>query len=248
MLAQAVMGKLLTSKGAGSKFERAAEAIKNGSSIIAALHGEFGNDFLNALNIGFNGKGDHHLDFDAGTRDYIKLRTKKGEEALVLLRDELNVNLDRLVLAKKTPDEDFMNYFRGVLNEWRKRYYKLLGRDDEARKVFDAMDVLLEGQARTFRDVLEMLSKTSIGGVGALMVISGVLLATSTGVGVVTAISTFLFGIPWLSVGVLVIPGALLIALSRVKFGSRHAMTTCVKLAYRLLQDRQEAVRLQRAA
>ncbi len=94
------------------------------------------------------------------------------------------------------PEEAIRNYFRGTLSIWKMRYVENMGIDEDTKKLFAAMDELLDGAQRTFKDVLETISKTSLGGVGALMVIGRVFLATSTGVGVVTAISTFLFGIP----------------------------------------------------
>ena len=62
-----------------------------------------------------------------------------------------------------------------------------------------------------------------------------VLIATSTGVGVVAVISTWLFGIPVVQVGALVDGGGLLFALSRVEFAATNAMSTSVATAYKLL-------------
>ena len=239
VLAKGVLDKLVLSKGSTTKLQGAMEATEKGVSIIAALRGEFGDDFLKALS-GTVGTGKAHgWSFEAGSADYVKLNPEGGgQEKLTMLRDELNVNLDRLIVMGEIPEEAIRNYFRGTLSIWKMRYVENMGIDDDTKKLFAAMDELLDGAQRTFKDVLETISKTSIGGVGALMVISGVLLATSTGVGVVTVISTFLFGIPWLSVGALVIPGAILLALSRYKFGNKHAMSTCVRMAYKLLESR----------
>ena len=239
MLAQAIFDKLVLSKGANSKMERVVESMGKGVSVIAALHSEFGEKFLQALSEVIGNKQTHSWTYEAGTTDYIRLDpATTGQDNLTALRDELNINLDRLIGLEKMPDDALMNYFRGTLGTWRKRYSELVGLEKDAKLAFVVMDELLDGKKRTFKDVLEAISKTSLGGVGALMVISGVLLATSTGVGLATSISIFLFGIPWMSVGVLVIPGAILLGLSRCKFSSRHAMTTCIKIAYKLLEER----------
>ena len=78
-----------------------------------------------------------------------------------------------------------------------------------------------------------------MGGVGALMVIAGVLLATGTGVGIATAISIFVFGIPWITVGALVLPGALLVVMAAKKARPVDDVSLSVALAYKLL-DRLE--------
>lgn len=239
MLAKAVIDKLLSSKGGPSKIQRVADATEKGTSVIAALRGEFGDDFLKAITDSFGTLKDHKWSYEAGCSDYIKVDPDStGLAALTALRDELNVNLDRLALMENLPDEVLLNYFRGTLGTWKRRYLDIFGPHKEASDMFATMDDLLDGNTRTFRDVLEKISKTSIGGVGALMVISGVLLASGVGVGLATSISIFLFGIPWLSVGALVIPGAIMIGLTRYKFTNKHAMSACVKMAYKLLEER----------
>jgi len=243
VVAKGVLDKLLASKGADSKFQRALEATEKGMSVIAALRGEFGDDFLKAVTNSVSDKGAHGFSYEAGGNDYIKVSIEAGDQSdLAMLRDELNVNLDRLTILGDIPEDAHRNYFRGILSIWKRRYVESIGIDEDANTTFAVMDELLDGSKRTFKDVLESLSKTGLGTAGALMVIGGVLLATSTGVGLVTAISTFLFGIPWLAVGALVIPGAILVALSRYKFVNKHAVTTCVTLAYKLLERRLETL------
>ena len=72
-----------------------------------------------------------------------------------------------------------------------------------------------------------------------MMVIAGVLVATGTGVGIATAISTFVFGIPWITVGALVLPGALLVVMAAKKARPVDDVSLSVALAYKLL-DRLE--------
>ena len=71
------------------------------------------------------------------------------------------------------------------------------------------------------------------------MVIAGVLVATGTGVGIATAISIFVFGIPWITVGALVLPGALLVVMAAKKARPVDDVSLSVALAYKLL-DRLE--------
>jgi Mn2+/Fe2+ NRAMP family transporter len=67
------------------------------------------------------------------------------------------------------------------------------------------------------------------------MVIAGVLTATGTGVGIVAAIPMLIGGIPWLTVGALVLPGALLVLLAAKKTKPADEISLSVALAYKLL-------------
>jgi hypothetical protein len=235
-LAKGVLEKLLTAKGSRTKMQRAFDATEKGVSIISALKGEFGDQFLNALG-DIRSKQQSMLSYEAGTSNYIKLEDERFvQNSIGLLRDELNINLDMLVGMDSNNPDQLKNYFIGTFSVWKSRYEKFLHVDADAKSTFSAIDELMSNDGKTFKDVLDILARTSLGGTGALMVIMGVLLATSTGVGLATAISTYIFGIPWLSVGILVIPGAILAALSRYKLRENHAMSTAVKMAYQLLE------------
>jgi len=74
------------------------------------------------------------------------------------------------------------------------------------------------------------------------MVISGVLLSMGIGAGIITKISIFLVGIPWVNVGALVIPGVILVALAKYNFNDKHAMTACISMAYKLLEHRHKTL------
>ena len=67
------------------------------------------------------------------------------------------------------------------------------------------------------------------------MVIKGALLATGTGVGLISVISLFLVGIPWLAVGALVLPGTLLVLLAAKKTKPADEISLSIALAYKLL-------------
>lgn len=69
-----------------------------------------------------------------------------------------------------------------------------------------------------------------------MLIIGGVIVATSTGSGVITAITVFLFGVPWMTVGAMVLPGAMLIVLAAKKTKPVDEMSLSVALAYKLLE------------
>lgn len=239
MLAQGIMGKLLNSKGSNSKMQRVLEATEKGVSIIAAMRGEFGDDFLQSLTGSISDSNTHGWTYEAGCADYIKLNSEsEGQQRLDTLREELNINLDRLTIMSKVPDEVLLNYFRGTISIWRKRYIDNIGINEDARKTFAGMDALLDGNKPKFKDVLEKITRICLGGTGLIMVIKGVLLAINTRSGWIQKIKTSAKGIPWDDVGILVIPGVILIALSLYKFSNKHAVSTCIKMAYDLLEKR----------
>lgn len=121
---------------------------------------------------------------------------------------------------------------------WGKRCLDLYGdtHKEDVASTLKAMNDLLTGDSRNYRQIYELLSTTGLGSVGALMVIAGVLLATGTGVGIATTISTFVFGIPWITVGALVLPGALLVVMAAKKARPVDDVSLSVALAYKLLE------------
>ena len=62
-----------------------------------------------------------------------------------------------------------------------------------------------------------------------------VMLATSTGVGVWTVVTTWLFGVPMGPVAALAVPGVIIVALSTVEFDTTNGMSASVAAAYKLL-------------
>lgn len=237
-LAGKVIGKLGSGSGSEGKLKKALEATEKGVSLAAALRDNFGDAFDVVLNEAAN-SGNSGWSFEAGTAEYVKISCEDGNKTpFEILRAELNINLDRLSSTANKNKIDNLNYFRGVFAEWKRRYETLIGVDEDASATFRDMSVLLDGSDRTFKDALIMLAKTTLGATGALMVIAAVMLATSTSVGLITWISTLIFGAPLMSVAALAIPGVLLLALTRVKFGQTHAMSACVALAYKLLERR----------
>lgn len=230
-----LLAALSRKEGGEKKLQRAIDSAAGGLSLVAALKAEFGDDFQSEL------RQAKPFDYEAGTSDYIKIEVS-GQGKASILRDELNINLDRISSYPDVDDKQLLNQFRGAFGVWKGRYWDLLGKvdpGDDAKTTFDTIDELLDDSKRTFKEVLGLIAKTAMGTSGALLVISGVLLATGTGVSIAMAISIFLFGIPWAAVASLVVPGMILAMLSRVNFTQNNAMSTSVKLAYKLL-DRLE--------
>jgi len=172
---------------------------------------------------------------EAGTAGYITL-DQEGIPPVRQLRDELNINLDRLSVMKAS-NVAVKNHFMGLAQQWRERcehHFGVSHRQD-IETTFNTIQKLMKGESYNYRQIYEMLKTTGLGGAGALMLISGVFVATGTGVGVAASISMFLFGIPWLTVGGLVIPGALLLVLGTKKARPSDEISLSVALAYKLL-------------
>jgi hypothetical protein len=222
-----------------NRLEKAAKLIDSGSSAISALQQAFGREFLETLSSMMESHSSK-FSYEAGSEAYIRITDKRNSSSLSILRDEININLDRLTLMDPVNNISIENQFRGVLAMWQIRFRELTHDLHFDRNMiernFGAMNKLLEGDDKNFKDLYSRLSATGIGGVGALMIISGSLLATSTGVGVLTAISTFLFGIPMATVGALVLPGALLVVLAAYQLKPKHKISVCVGLAYKTIE------------
>lgn len=237
-VAKLIFDALQQKKNGPNRIEKATELIESGSSAISALQQAFGREFLQTLSATMASKSSN-FSYEAATEAYIRLPIDSDESTLSILRDEININLDRLTLLDAGNDASIENQFRGLLAIWQARFLDLTQDMNFDRHMiesnFRAMRELLEGGDRNFKDLYRRLSATGIGGVGALMVISGALLATSTGVGVLTAISTFLFGIPMATVGALILPGALLVVLAAHQLKPKHKISACVGLAYKTI-------------
>lgn len=241
MFGKTVADKLLTSlqskKDGAHKLELASNALAQGATAIDALKKTFGKEFLTTLNDAIGTTGNSRFSYEAGTQSYIKLDDREDGPHTRLLRDELNINLDRLAVLK-THSVDLRSQFRGLMSMWQARCLQRYGVDHgpDLRSTFQTIDKLLKGESSNYKQIYQLLSSTSLGGVGALLIIAGALTATGTGVGIVTAISLFVFGVPWLTVGALVLPGALLIALAARKTRPVDEMTLSIALAYKLLE------------
>lgn len=228
---------LLTRPNGTQRLAQASAAMAKGIGAIEALKGAFGSDFLKTLNDVLGSPANGKFSYEAGVSSYIKADADPTTSPFAVLRDELNLNLDRISLTDMGK-ATLKNQFRGALHVWKSRFQELAPEyyNDDAKAILSAMDQLLDDTNKTFKDVYRLLSATGIGVIGTLLLISGVFLATGTGVGIVTAISVFLFGIPWLHVGALVLPGALMLALAAMHLRDDQAMSACVQLAYKLIE------------
>jgi hypothetical protein len=222
-------------KDGAQRLEEAAAAMAQGISAIEALKKAFGKEFFSTLNDVLGAGQNSRFSYEAGTQSYIQL-PDDGSVTVEILRDELNINLDRLT-ALNAKNADLKNQFKGLMTKWQKRCNSSFGtkHGDDINTTFLSINSILNGDARNYRDVYGLLKSTGLGGVGALMVIAGVLTATGTGVGIVAAISMFIGGIPWLTVGALVLPGALMMLLAAKKTKPADELSIAVAMAYRLI-------------
>jgi len=234
-ITEKLLQELGTKKNGTQKLTEATEALEQGISAIEALKRSFGKDFFPTLNHVLESFSSAPFRYEAGTSGYFKV-DENNQLSTDTLRDELNINLDRLATLD-IKNADLKNHFNGVMRIWQNRCRSAFLEKDvnDIEQSFEAINKILNGDTKNFRQVYELLSKTALGGVGALLVISGVLTAAGVGVGLVSAISLFLFGIPWMTVGALVLPGALLILLAARKTNPIDELSLSVSLAYRLL-------------
>lgn len=223
-------------KGGAQKLEEASAALAQGASAIDALKKAFGKEFLSVLNEALGTTSNSRFSYEAGTLSYIRL-DEATTPSTKALRDELNINLDRLS-ALEAQTVDLKSQFRGLMSVWQERCRQFYGttHKEDIEATFSTIQQLLKGELKNYRQIYQMLSSTSIGGIGAMLIIGGVIIATSTGVGVITAITVFFVGVPWMTVGAMVLPGTLMIVLASKKTKPVDEMSLSVALAYKLLE------------
>jgi hypothetical protein len=238
--AKALIAKLGAVKGADGKLEKTERLIATGRSAVDACKEVFGDRFLEALNERRSKRP--VWTFEGGQKDYVPVavRSTKKVARIRALRDEITLNLQRVSEMSFDDDHQLHSYFLGLMRAWMRRYDELLVSNLESKRAFAAMESLLDGSKRTFADVLKVLQHGGLSTAAALMIIYAVMVATGTGLGVAAAIGTFLFGVPVAQVAALVVGGALLAALSRVKFTGTNAMSACIAIAYRLLDEQEK--------
>lgn len=234
-LANALLKAFTSRKNGQAKLEAVVDVMGQGLSAIEALRKVFGKDFLPVLNEVLAGNGNSAFDYEAGTQAYIALDAGRPL-SVSILRDELNVNLDR-VAALSGDSMVIRNQFRGLLGVWRSR---CLGVTNDANKpeveqALETIEKLLSDGRLDYRQVFDMLTRTALGSTGALMVIAAAFIATSTGVGLLAALTATLFGIPWLTVGSLAIPGLLMVFLAKRGVSPKNELSLAVASAYQLL-------------
>lgn len=244
-IAESLINSLKSKKNGPQKLEDAANAMATGLTAVEALKKCFGKDFLATLNDALGTTSQFKFSYEAGTQSYIRL-DNTDVSPIQILRDELNVNLDRLSVLDAKGIE-IKNQFRGLISVWKERCFQFYGQSHKAdvASTLATIDKLLSGESRNYRQIYEMLSSTTLGGIGTLMVISGVFAATGTGVGVISAISLALFGIPWLAVGALVLPGSLLVVMAAKKTRPIDEISLAIAMLYKLLERLEVLQRLE---
>ncbi len=233
-IAEALLSSLRNRKNGLDKLETATAAMTAGATAIEALKKSFGKEFLISLNDALGSNNEHPFDYHAGTSNYIKLDEETNP--INILRDELNINLDRLSVIKSS-DTNLKNHFRGLVSVWKTRCNQNYGEiyADDIMKTMDSVENLISEESKNYRQIYNKISSTALGGLGTLMVISGVLIASGIGVGAISGITMFIFGIPWLTVASLTIPGAALLILSRKKAPKSVEISLAIAIIYKLL-------------
>ena len=186
-LAKKVGASLETKPDVSDSFEKVTSLIKTGIAAVDAFDKVFGKDFRDAL----SEKTDRRLNeftYEAGRSDYIRIEPAENNPHRIL-RTELNINLDRLSHRQVMSEVELRNYSLGIFREWMDRYNNLIVESDDSKQTFMAIESLLDGRNRTFREVFCLLQKTGLGFLGALLVLIAVHIATSTGVGVIAHIA-----------------------------------------------------------
>lgn len=243
-VAERLIAALTSREGGAEKLKKASAALAGGATAIAALKEAFGKDFLGALNDALGASSTSMFGYEAGTQSYIRVEDSHATPSK-LLRDELNINLDRLT-ALKVDGQALKNHFQGLMAVWKQRcrqHFDHTTCKEDLDTTFTTIDQLLKGEIKNMKQMLRVLTKTGLGTGGALMVIGGAIIATGTGAGLGTTISLFLFGVPWATVGLLVVPGALMLLLAAQKLRPVDEMSLSIALAYKLMDriDQQRA-------
>jgi len=96
--AERLIQALGTRKDGSKRLEQAATAMASGATAIEALKQAFGKEFLSSLNAVL-GTSKATFTYEAGTQHYIR-QEAAGLPPAQVLRDELNINLDRLTLLE----------------------------------------------------------------------------------------------------------------------------------------------------
>lgn len=244
-LARKLVSRLTSGKDATGRAEKITSLVNSGATAVSAFQEAFGAvDFDKALTAAI-GNGDNGWTHEAGRQEYVRIDQNEGaiRPATSLLREELNLNLDRIIRVYGSKNPDMDKYFLGLFRHWQERYVELVGADDDSIEAFKTVESLLDGTKKNFANVFRLLQKTGLGFAGAVLVIQAALIATSVGVGVFATISTWALGIPVVQVGALAVGGALLFGLSRMNFTSSNAMSATIAVAYKLLDRKMAASR-----
>lgn len=223
--------------------QRAADIAQNGTSAAEALQKAFGKGIYDILGEAVDAGG-NFFSYEAGRKNYIHLSFENATDSLKLdlLRQELNLNLDRITKLYTEEKDSVINHFRGCFSEWSDKVKTHLAPlSTEEKQLLSAIEKLLDGKKRSGRQVFKVIKHTGLGVMGTLLIIKGVLVAMGVGIGIIAKIDIFFFGIPGGQVAGFVLLGAILGALALIPFKAKHVMNTCTSLAYRILDNRRKS-------
>ena len=226
---------LLERKNGAQRFEQATAAMAQGLTAIDALKNTFGKEFFIVLNEAIGQSAKASFTYEASTQAYIKLEDENVELAR-LLRDEFNINLDRLSVMDMKKS-DVRNQFLGMLNVWESRCENYLGQENhrQIKASCDSIRSLIKGEITNRKRIKRSIYSVVLGGVGILMIAKGVFAAMGYKVGVFDTVHLILRGIPWLQVGSMVIFGLLLVMASILSKKQDDEVTQAISIAYDLL-------------
>jgi hypothetical protein len=97
---------------------------------------------------------------------------------------------------------------------------------------------LLDGSRRNGLQVVQVLTRSGLGVVGALLILKAVLLLTSTGVGVIATLIAWLYGLPTTQILALAGTGVLMCVLSAIPFRDNRVLNTCTATLERLMRKK----------
>jgi hypothetical protein len=227
---------LLERKNGAQKFEQATAAMAQGLTAIDALKNTFGKEFFLVLNEAMGLSGKTSFTYEASTQAYIRL-ADENVDSVKILRDEFNINLDRLSVMdmKKT---SVQNQFLGMLLVWQDRCQNYLEPENhrEIKVACDSIRSLIRGEVSNRRKIKRSIFSVVLGGVGVLMIAKGVFAAIGYKVGIFNTVDLILHGIPWRQVGPMIIIGLLLVLFSILSKKQDDEVTQAISIAYDLLE------------
>lgn len=204
-LAKALLSRWSAS-GAEAKLLRAQRLIDGGASVVSALKTALGSDFDRAL-IAVTGGAQRLLRYEAGGDSYVAIDISGPDDraAAAALRRELNLNLDRVRTTAGSDRESAKVLAIGIFRRWMARYEERFGRNSPADQASLAcMDHLLE-KGRRPGAVAWTIGALALMCGALMLLVKAMMLFLVFGLGLWAVIKSFLFGVPFISIALLVI-------------------------------------------
>jgi hypothetical protein len=112
-----------------SKLENALIILEKGASVTESLKSAFGEAYffevLNSITHGNNPT----FSYEAGCKEYIEVFIEDEANTsikLTSLREELNINLDRIIAVYGNKRPEILPYFKGTFSKWMERHKLVL--------------------------------------------------------------------------------------------------------------------------